>query len=51
MIDSIERIRQEAKVLLKKEVEYLREVNDEDLYILHNPMKEVFNDVLIIALR
>lgn len=38
-------------VSIMKEVEYLREMNDKDLCILKNSMREVSDNVLFIALR
>ena len=49
---ALERFRPMAKVVLKEEnEEYLREMPDKDIYILLNPIKEVTDNVLFIALR
>ena len=52
LCSAIQRLRPLAKVLLQEEEDlYLREMVDEDLYILQNPIKEVSDNVLFIALR
>ena len=51
LIYSIEKLKPKAKVLLKEDGEYLREMNDDDLSILQSGTKEVSDNVLFIALR
>ena len=51
LIAAIESLKPKANVLIKDEAEYIREMDNQDLSILQNPLREVSDDILFIALR